>query len=90
VRRERRVAVRADDPEVLEPVVVMHAVDVIQDQRHPPAPPLLAETAQFAHGDFQTIGVEAVLEMTPAEAAVLDEQLLGRASFLPPRYAVRA
>jgi hypothetical protein len=29
---ERRGAVRADDPEVLEPMIVANAVDVIQDQ----------------------------------------------------------
>ena len=34
MRVERRRAVRADDPQVLEPVVVGDAVDVVEDQRH--------------------------------------------------------
>lgn len=44
VRLQRCVAVRAHDPQILETVVVPDAVDVIQDERHAAALPLLTLT----------------------------------------------
>ena len=66
VRVERRGTVRADDSEVLEPVVVGHAVDVVEDQRHPPAAPFLALPAELAPPLLEAVVVEALLEMTAA------------------------
>src|SRR5215208_7105900 len=45
---ERSCAVRAHDPEIVEPVVVVDAVDVIEDQAHRLALPLLALAAELA------------------------------------------
>jgi hypothetical protein len=45
---ERGGAVRADDLQVLQPVVVADPVDVVDDQRHQPATPLLALAAELA------------------------------------------
>ena len=50
---ERRGAVRAEDPQVLEPVVVRDAVAVVQDQRQAPTPPLLALPALLAAARLQ-------------------------------------
>lgn len=48
VRIEGRGAVRADHPQVLEPVVVPDSVDVVQDQCHAAPPPVLVLTAELA------------------------------------------
>ena len=45
VRLERRGAVRADDAQVLEPVVIRNAVDVVEDQRERPSAPALTLAA---------------------------------------------
>ena len=63
MRVERRRAVRADDPEVLEPVVVGDAVDVVEDQRHPPPVPLLALPAELARARLEPVVVEPLLEL---------------------------
>jgi hypothetical protein len=47
MRVERRRRVGADDPKVLQPVVVGNAVHVVEDQRHLPALPLLTLAAQL-------------------------------------------
>ena len=83
MRGERRRTVRADNPEVLKPVVVGDAVDVIEDQRHPRAVPLLALTAHLAAAVLDALGVEAPLEVGALVARVLYENLLERT------YAVR-
>jgi len=48
MRVERRCAIRADDPEVLQPVVVRHAVDVIQNERQRAPAPGVSLAAQLA------------------------------------------
>jgi hypothetical protein len=54
---ERRRAVRAHDPKVREPVVIPHAVDVIEDQRHALAMPNLALPAELARSLFEALAV---------------------------------
>jgi hypothetical protein len=48
VRLQRCGAVRADDPEVVEAIVVTDAVDVIEDQRQAASAPHLTLAAQLA------------------------------------------
>jgi hypothetical protein len=48
VRVERRGAVGTDDPQVLEAIVVRHAVDVVKHERHVAAAPQLTLAAQLA------------------------------------------
>jgi hypothetical protein len=59
---ERGSAVRTDDPEVLETVVVRNAVDVVENQRHSPTAPRLVLTAKLADRPFNAGLVEAKLE----------------------------
>ena len=63
VRPESRVAVRADDLEVLEAVVVGPAVDVVKDERHLAAAPVLSLAAELAATLLQAGLVQALLEM---------------------------
>ena len=51
------------DPQVLESIVIGDAVDVIQDQRHQPAAPLLALAAQLTLAGLQAGLVEPLLEL---------------------------
>jgi hypothetical protein len=73
VCRERRVAVRADDPKVLEPVVRRDSVDVIQDERHLTAVPDLALAAELTVPCLDTGRVETLLEVAPVVGGVLDQ-----------------
>jgi len=42
---KRRGAIRADDPQIFEPVIVVHPVDVIEDHAHHlPVPDLILAT----------------------------------------------
>src|SRR6185436_8040447 len=75
VRVERCVAVRADDPHVLEPVVVVHAVDMVEDQRHAPSVPHLVLAAELAAALFQTLGEETLLQKRPLIGRTLDEDV---------------
>jgi hypothetical protein len=54
---EGRGAIRAGDPQILEPVVGCVAVDVIKDQRHPLTVPFLALAAKLARARLQTFVV---------------------------------
>ncbi len=87
VRVERRRAVRAEDPQVLEPVVVADAVDVVEDQRHPAAAPLLVLAAELAALRPEAGVEEPLLELGAVVAAVLDEDPLerDRRARSPPR-----
>ena len=48
MRLERGGAVRANDAQILEPVVGRHTVDVVEDQRHLTPAPDLTLTAELA------------------------------------------
>jgi hypothetical protein len=72
---ERRGAIRADDPKVLEPVIVAPPVDVIEDQRHAPPLPFLSLTAQLAPPCLEPLREETLLELDPREGRPLDEDL---------------
>jgi hypothetical protein len=45
---ERCGAVGADDPQVLQAIVIRDAVDVIEDQRHRPTTPIFILAAHLA------------------------------------------
>jgi len=78
VGRQRGVAIRTDDPEVVEAVVVVNPVDVVEDQRHPTAVPLLALTAQLAPRHLESSVVQPALQATAAVPAVLNEDISER------------
>jgi hypothetical protein len=63
MRVKRRRAVWTYDSEVLEPVVGWYSIDVIEDEGHDGAPPLLALTAKLAHVLFKTLGQEPALQV---------------------------
>jgi hypothetical protein len=83
---EGRRAVRADDPEVVEPVVVSYAVDMVKDQPHPPAAPGVALSAQLAPGDLHALVIEALLEAASAVRRPLDEDLFQWDAGTPPAF----
>jgi hypothetical protein len=78
VRVERRRAVGAEDPQVLEPVVVADAVDVVEDQRHPRPAPLLVLAAELAALRLEPDVIQTLLELGAVVTAVLDEHLFER------------
>ena len=78
VRVEGRRTVRTDDPQVLEPVVVSHSVDVVEDHRHGAAPPHLALAAQLAARLLQSLLVKPPLQIAAGVGRVLDQDLLQR------------
>jgi hypothetical protein len=73
-------AVRADDAEVLQPVVVAPAVDVIEDETHRVTAPELSLAAQLAPARFQAVRPEALLERAARVRRPGDEDLLERPS----------
>jgi hypothetical protein len=78
VRFERRGAVGADHPKVLEPVVVRDAVDVVEHQRHAAATPVLALTAQLTLRR-QEAGIEQTsLQVEAVVRRVLHENFVER------------
>jgi hypothetical protein len=72
---ERRRAVGADDAEILEPVVVRHAVDVIEDQGERATVPELALTAELAPWRLDALGEQTPLQVAAVVRRVLDEEL---------------
>ena len=78
MRRQGGIAVRAHDAEVLEPVVVVHAVDVVEDEGQPRAVPLLPLAAHLALTELETFVVEPRLEAVPTGGAADDEHLVER------------
>ena len=64
---ERGIAVRAHDPQVLEPVVIANAVDVVKDKAHRTPHPLFALAAQLAHRLLEAFLQEAALQMPAAD-----------------------
>ena len=59
---ERRGAIRAHDLQVLQAVVIGHAIDVIEDQREPAAPPDLVLSAELTTPDLQARIEETLLQ----------------------------
>jgi hypothetical protein len=78
MRVKRRRTVRAHDPQVLQPVVVADAVDVIENEPHRPIPPDRALTAQLTDRRLEPEGIQALLQMVAAVRRTLDEDLLDR------------
>jgi hypothetical protein len=78
MRLQRRGAVRAHDAQVLDPVVVTDAVDVIQDQGHSASAPHLALAAELALTHLQPRLVEPLLQMATRERRAGDEDLFKR------------
>src|SRR5262249_45146675 len=76
VRVERRGAVGAHNPQVLEPIVVGHAVDVVQDQGHPQASPYRPLPAEFAERALEPGLKQPYLERTPLIGRPGDEHLI--------------
>jgi hypothetical protein len=74
-------AVRADDAKVAEPIVIAHAVDVVEDQAHRAAAPVLVLATQLADRTLQPLLVETLLQVVARISGVLDEDLFER----PPR-----
>ncbi len=80
---EGRCAVRTDDAEVLEAVVVSDTVDVIEDERHLAPAPCAALTAELAGRQLQAGLVEAFLQVPAAVRRALDENLVQRCCSAP-------
>ena len=76
VRIQRRRAIGAEDSQVLNPVVVPNAVDVIEDHRHPLAAPALALTALLAFRSLQAGLDQTLLQVAAAVGRMLNENLL--------------
>jgi hypothetical protein len=57
---EGRGAVRANDAEVLEAVVVTYPVDVVEDQRHMPAAPSLRLAAKLAFSLLDALVIQPI------------------------------
>jgi len=80
---QRRRAVRADDAQVLEPVVVAYPVHVIEDQCHPTPAPKLALSTYLASSVLEALSKQPPLEVTSAVGRALDEDLVKWASDRP-------
>ena len=89
VRVERRVAVRAEDPQVLEPMVVAHAIDVVEHEAHPMALPQLALTTELADRMLEPRSEQPPLQMSATEGRPRDQDLFERSVGLRPRAGVR-
>ena len=86
MRVERGIAVGADDSQILEPVVVGHAVDVVEDQRHVALVPVLVLAAELAHPVLELRVVETLLQIAAVVRRVFDEHLVERDWLAPPRW----
>src|SRR4029077_6609380 len=69
----------AHDPQVLEPVVVRDAIDVIENQRHTASVPRLVVFARGATELDETFWVQALFELRAGVCRMLDEHLAQRA-----------
>lgn len=72
---QRGSAVCTDDPEVLKPVVVRNAIDVIEDKGHPAATPVLVLAAEFTAQLEESARDQSLLEVAAAVRRALDEDL---------------
>lgn len=78
VRIESRRAIGANDPKILQPVVIPDSVDVIENHRHRLASPHLAQTAKLTLRLLQASCEKAMLEMVTGVSRALDEDLSER------------
>jgi hypothetical protein len=85
VRLERRRAVRTNDPQILEAVVVRNAVDVVEDQRHPLPAPDLVLTAELTARCLDPFREQTALQMAAVIRGMLDEQFAERRRWLVQR-----
>jgi hypothetical protein len=60
---ESRRAIRTHDLQVLQPVVIWNAVDVVENQRHRPAPPVFVLAAPLAAPHLEALREEALLQL---------------------------
>jgi hypothetical protein len=88
VRFQGRGAVRAEDPQVLETVVVMDPVDVIEDHRDALPAPGFILSAELTSWPLEPSVVQALFEMAPGVARTLDQDPLKRNS--PSSRSLRA
>jgi hypothetical protein len=72
---KRRVAVRAEHPKVLYPVVVGDAVDVVEHHRHALTEPDLSLAAEFADGHLRPGGKKPPFEIASRVARMLNQNL---------------
>jgi hypothetical protein len=73
-------AVGTENAQILEPMVVGHAVDVIEDQRHSPAAPDLFLAAFLAPPLLHPLAEEALFQLTARVSRALDHDALERPS----------
>ena len=78
MRIKRRRAVRADDPDVLDPVVVSRSVHVVENQAHSATTPDLPLATDFADRPLQPRLIEAGLEIAARVSRSLHEDLVQR------------
>jgi hypothetical protein len=84
MRRLKRVAVRTEDPKVLDPVVELVAVDVVElDGDHAVAWTPHGPTADLALGSLEALREQTLLQIVAGLLSSGDEQLMNRCS-LPP------
>jgi hypothetical protein len=72
---EGRCAIRTDDSQVLESVVVRHPIDVVQDQRHGATTPIFVLATHLAAALFQTLCEESSLEIGAGITGITDQDL---------------
>jgi hypothetical protein len=60
---ERRCAVRADDLQILQPVVIWNAIDVVKDQRHRPALPVFVLATLLTAPLLEALREEPLLQL---------------------------
>jgi hypothetical protein len=80
---ERCSAVRANDPQILKSVVVRHPVDVIENQRHPAASPLLVLATHLAATLLVALFKEPLLELCPRVGRLCGQIRLSGVAALP-------
>src|SRR3954452_20060969 len=85
MRVQRRIAVRAQEAEVLEAIVVPHAVDVVENQPHAHAAPHLALPTHLAPKLLEARFDEPALQPLALVSGSLHEDLVERDRFAPRR-----
>lgn len=83
MRVESRSTVGTDDLQILETVVVGDAIEMVEDQRHPPASPHFVLAAQLTLARLQTLLEQPSLEMHARVSRSFDQdEAQGDGSFL--------
>jgi hypothetical protein len=85
MRVQRRIAVRAQEAEVLEAIVVPYAVDVVEDQPHAQASPHLALPTHLASKLLEPRFDEPALQPLTLVSGSLHEHLVERYRLAPGR-----